>query len=67
MAAKRISFGFHLDNRGSRTGQYVIYIRITLDRKHKYVKTSVTISNKNWFNKNVGTRTGFDRATPSML
>ena len=52
MAAKRISFGFHLDNRGSRTGQYVIYIRITLDRKHKYVKTSVTISNKNWFNKN---------------
>lgn len=52
MAAKRISFGFHLDNRGSRTGKYVIYIRITLDRKHKYVKTSVTVSNKNWFNKN---------------
>lgn len=52
MAARRISFGFHLDNRGTRTGKYVIYIRITLDRKHKYVKTSVTISNKNWFNKN---------------
>ena len=52
MAARRISFGFHLDNRGTRTGKYVIYIRITLDRKHKYVKTSVTVSNKNWFNKN---------------
>ena len=51
-SSKHISFGFHLNVRPDRTGKYAIFIRITEDRQHRYVKTSVTISNKNWFNKN---------------
>lgn len=51
-SSKHISFGFHLNVRPDRTGKYAIFIRITQDRKHNYVKTSVTVSNKNWFNKN---------------
>ena len=51
-SSKSVSFAFQIDNRANRFGKFVIYIRITQDRKKKYVKTSVTVSNKNWFNKN---------------
>lgn len=51
-SSKHISFGFHLNVRPDRTGKYAIFIRITQDRQHRYVKTSVAVSNKNWFNKN---------------
>lgn len=51
-SSKHISFGFHLNVRPDRTGKYAIFIRITQDRQHKYIKTSVVVSNKKWFNKN---------------
>ena len=51
-SSKYVSFAFQIDSRANRFGKFVIYIRITQDRKKKYVKTSVAVSNKNWFNKN---------------
>lgn len=50
--SKHVSFAFQIDCRCNRNGQYAILIRITKDRKKKYIKSSVTVSNKNWFNKN---------------
>lgn len=47
-----ISFAFQIDCRTNRFGQYAILLRITQNRKKKYVKSSVSVSNKTWFNKN---------------
>lgn len=49
---QRITFGLHLNNQATRSGDYAIFVRITQNRKHKYVKTSVVVANKKWFNKN---------------
>lgn len=49
---QRITFGLHLNNQANRSGDYAIFVRITQNRKHKYVKTEVVVANKKWFNKN---------------
>lgn len=49
---KRITFAFHIDNRPNRNGKHVIYIRVTQNKKHKHIRTSVEVANLTWFNKN---------------
>lgn len=51
-SSTHISFAFQIDCRANRFGQYAILLRITQNRKKKYVKSSVSVSNKAWFNKN---------------
>lgn len=48
----RITFAFHIDNRPNRYGRHSIYIRVTQNRKHKHIRTSVEVANLSWFNKN---------------
>lgn len=51
-SSTHISFAFQIDCRANRFGQYAILLRITQNRKKRYVKSSVSVSNKAWFNKN---------------
>lgn len=51
-SSKYMSFAFQIDSRANRMGKFSIFIRITQNRKKKYIKTSVAVSNKNLFNKN---------------
>lgn len=66
-SSKRISFGFHLNVRPDRNGKYVIFIRITQEREHSYVKTSVTVSNKKWFNKNAKNENWVRQSDPEYI
>ncbi len=51
-AVTRVTFALHIDNRPNRFGRHSIYIRITQNRKHRHIKTSVEVDNLNLFNKN---------------
>lgn len=42
------SFHLFLKNRKKQNGEYPIYLRITNNRKHKYVSTGVSIEKKHW-------------------
>ena len=65
-SSKYVSFAFQIDNRPNRFGRFVVYIRITQDRKKKYVKTSVAVSNKNWFNKNAKNENWIRQSDPEF-
>ena len=51
-SSKHLTFAFQIDVRANRFGEYAILLRITQNGKRKYHKTSVTVRNKTWFNKN---------------
>ena len=42
-AVTRVTFALHIDNRPNRFGRHSIYIRITQNRKHRHIKTSVEL------------------------
>lgn len=42
------SFHFFLKNRKKQNGEYPIYLRITNNRKHKYVSTGLSVKKKQW-------------------
>ncbi len=42
------SFHLFLKNRKKQNGEYPIYLRITHNRKHKYVSTGVSVKKKYW-------------------
>lgn len=42
------SFHLYLKNRQKQNGEYPIYLRITKNRKHKYVSTGLSVLKKNW-------------------
>lgn len=42
------SFHFYLKNRQKKNGEFPIYLRITNNRKHKYVSTGVSVLEKHW-------------------
>lgn len=42
------SFHFYLKDRQKKNGEYPIYLRITNNRKHKYVSTGLSILDKHW-------------------
>lgn len=42
------SFHLFLKNRKKQNGEYPIYLRITNNRKHKYVSTGVSVKKKQW-------------------
>ena len=50
--ATSVTFALHIDNKPNRFGRYVIYVRVTQNRKKKLIKTSVEVVSKNLFNKN---------------
>ncbi|MDN0072414.1 site-specific integrase [Bacteroides caecigallinarum] len=45
------SFNFELDNKPSRDGRYRVLLRITQNRKHKRIKTSISLNRKSDWNK----------------
>lgn len=45
------SFNFELDNKPSRDGRYRVLLRITQSRKHKRIKTSISLNRKSDWNK----------------
>ena len=45
-----ITFNFELNNKANRLGKYVVFIRITQDRKNRRIKTSVALDAKNEWN-----------------
>lgn len=45
------SFNFELDNKPSRNGRYRVLLRITQNRKHKRIKTSISLNRKSDWNK----------------
>ncbi|MEX0771330.1 MAG: phage integrase SAM-like domain and Arm DNA-binding domain-containing protein, partial [Balneolaceae bacterium] len=42
------SFHLFLKNRQKQNGEYTIYLRITNNRKHKYVSTGLSVKKKYW-------------------
>lgn len=46
------TFTFEVKNRRSRAGKFPIYLRITQNRKHKRIKTTIEVSRLNDFNPN---------------
>lgn len=42
------SFHLYLKNRKKQNGEYPIYLRITNNRKHKYVSTGLSVLEKDW-------------------
>ena len=42
------SFHLYLKNRKKQNGEYPIYLRITNNRKHKYVSTGLSVKEKYW-------------------
>lgn len=42
------SFHLFLKNRKKQNGEYPIYLRITYNRKHKYVSTGLSVKKKHW-------------------
>ena len=42
------SFHLYLKNRQKANGEYPIYLRITNDRKHKYISTGISVLEKHW-------------------
>ncbi|MEX2411797.1 MAG: site-specific integrase [Candidatus Paceibacterota bacterium] len=42
------SFHLFLKNRQKQNGEYPIYLRITNNRKHKYVSTGISVKEKHW-------------------
>lgn len=42
------SFHLFLKNRKKQNGEYPIYLRITNNRKHKYVSTGLSVKQKHW-------------------
>lgn len=51
-SSKPITFAYQIDVRANRFGEYAILLRITQEGKRSYKKSSVTVRNKTWFNKN---------------
>lgn len=45
------TFNFELNNKPTKNNTYVVQLRITQDKKHKRVKTSVEVKDKNHFNR----------------
>ena len=45
-----VTFNFELNNKPNRLGKYVVFIRITQDRKNKRIKTSVALDSKSEWN-----------------
>ena len=45
------SFNFELDNKPNRNGRYRVLLRITQNRKHKRIKTSISLNRKSDWNK----------------
>lgn len=43
-----VSFHLYLKNAQRRNGEFPIYLRITKDRKHKYISTGISILEKHW-------------------
>jgi len=50
--ATNVTFALHIDNKPNRFGRYVIYVRVTKDRKKRLIKTPVEVANKSFFNRN---------------
>ena len=46
------TFNFWVNNRPNAKGSYDIFIRVTQTRKHKLIKTGVTVNTREAFNKN---------------
>ena len=46
------TFAFEVKNRRNRAGKFPIYLRITQNRKHKRIKTTIEVSRLNDFNPN---------------
>ena len=44
------TFTFEIKNRPNRAGKFPIYLRITQNRKHKRIKTTIELNRKNDFN-----------------
>jgi hypothetical protein len=42
------SFHLYLKNRPKKNGEYPVYLRITNNRKHKYISTGVAVKKKHW-------------------
>ncbi len=43
-----VTFHFHLKKRPNKKGEYPIYLRITANRKHKYLTTGLSVHDKHW-------------------
>ena len=43
-----VSFHLYLKNKKRKNGEFPIYLRITKDRKHKYMSTGITVLEKHW-------------------
>ena len=46
----KTTFTFELQNKPTSAGQYPVYIRITKDRKHKRIKTTIALKKKSDWN-----------------
>ncbi|HHV04142.1 MAG TPA: site-specific integrase [Bacteroidales bacterium] len=46
------TFAFEVKNRRNRAGKFPVYLRITQNRKHKRIKTTIEVSRLNDFNPN---------------
>lgn len=46
-----VTFNFELNNRASKNKTYAVLLRITQNKKHKRIKTSISVSRKTDFNK----------------
>jgi len=44
------TFALHPDNRPNKLGKYVVYIRVTQDRKMKHIKTSIALNRRTDWN-----------------
>ena len=42
------SFHFYLKNRPKKNGSFPIYLRITKNRRHKYLSTGISVKEKEW-------------------
>ena len=42
------SFHFYLKNRPKQNGSFPIYLRITKNRRHKYLSTGISVKEKEW-------------------
>ena len=43
-----VSFHLYLKNSPRKNGEFPVYLRITKDRKHKYISTGISVLEKHW-------------------
>lgn len=43
-----VSFHLYLKNKKRKNGEFPVYLRITKDRKHKYISTGISVMKKHW-------------------